>query len=106
MDFHAVFAVQHGLGPGSVLVNFFSKRILMANIFMPRKGKQVTFCFSMIKALIFHLQERDGDFGRQVTLSKKLLERFISVEDINSRNAIKCWLSLRSSYAKINRVLI
>jgi hypothetical protein len=86
--------------------NIFSLRILMANIFMPRKGKQVTFCFSMIKALIFHLQERDGDFGPQVTLSKQLLARFISVEDINSRNAIKCWLSLRSSYAKINRVLI
>lgn len=84
----------------------FGMQNLIRNIFMPRKGRQIEFCYSMLKALLFHLSKRPGQFEMQLEKSQDSLAMIRSVTDNPGAASVERWLDLRNQYTAINKVLI
>jgi hypothetical protein len=84
----------------------FGLRRLVRNIFLPRKGIQVEFCFSMLKALSCHL---DGNVKgceentRHAELRLDFLRNHIKNRSSTNWNR---WLDLRVNYQNLNEVII
>ena len=90
-----------------ILRNFksFGYRNIFRNIFLPRKGRQVSFCFSMIKALAAHMNGNEGIFAAEVDASHEKLKLIMNVQ-ITGEDPVSKWQNLRKSYLSINSVFI
>lgn len=84
----------------------FGARNFFRNILMPRKGRQIDFCYSMLKALSFYLSQRPEQFEMQLEKSKASLSMIRSITDSPERLPVERWLDLREQYTAINKVLI
>ncbi|GEM_PF-2851613 len=90
-----------------ILRNFksFGYINIFRNIFFPRKGRQASFCFSMIKALAAYMNGNAGVFVKEVDASHKKLKLIMNVQ-ITGEDPVEQWRSLRKSYLSINSVFI
>ena len=90
-----------------ILRNFksFGYTNIFRNIFSPRKGRQVSFCFSMIKALAAYMNGDKSIFLKEVDASREKLKLIMNIQ-ITEKDPVEQWRSLRKSYLSINSVFI
>ena len=84
----------------------FSLKNLIWNVFLPRKGRQVDFCYSMLKSLSFNLRKKPEQFEAELEKSKIKLKVICSVKDDSICASSDSWFDIREQYKAINTVLI
>ena len=91
-----------------LLINagIFDCRSLFVNIFTPRKGRQIEFCYSMIEALYLLLMKKNSQYDAMINQSQAKLESLIPLDKTIDLSGAEQWLSLRERYRLINRIVI
>ena len=84
----------------------FSLKNLIWNVFLPRKGRQVDFCYSMLKSLSFALRKKPEQFEVELEKSKIKLKVICSSKDDSICSSSDSWFDIREQYKAINTVLI
>lgn len=93
----------------TIMLNFkmFSMKNIFTNIFHPRKGKQVKFCFDMLMSLhLFMTSDNENDIDKNsIKLKNNLREMMIIGNKPNIEYKLN-WLNLKSLYTDLNKVFI
>lgn len=103
------FVYRRRLKEGYLLIKswrLFTIRNLVTNFFMPRKGRQIEFCYLMMQALSFYLNKQGEDYSDQLNEAKKQLKMIRRIEALELDTFEKTWLNLRSEYIVLNKVFI
>jgi len=78
---------------------------LIRNIVMPRKGRQVQFCFSMIEAFSLYLGDEER-LGSRLSSSEEKLAKLRLVKLSQESNWIAQWEMLREQYMQLSKIFI
>ena len=91
-----------------LLVNFkmFGLACLLTNIFTPRKGRQIEFCFLMIEALSLLLTNQKSKHDEMISQSKESLGHLLVLQDGMNRSRVDQWLGLRDQYRSLTEIVI
>jgi len=95
-----------------ILSNYklFSLSNLISNILFPRKGKQIKFCLSMIKAILenHYLPDNGNTAKRNEDLNQARceLKKLRRVKEIRAETFSDDWNSLRGEYLMLNKIFI
>ena len=84
----------------------FNVSNIITNIFMPRKGKQVVFCFEMINALKAHLDGSDDVCRVLMDNSWLMLGELRKTNKREYNSHLDEWLELRDCYVTLNKIFI
>lgn len=84
----------------------FGASNLVRNIFLPRKGRQIEFCFEMIKSLSAHL-EGDNEQSVDCLMNARMkLFDMRKIEFTENGDFVRQWQDLRNNYISLNNIFI
>ena len=84
----------------------FNLSDMLVNIFMPRKGKQIVFCFEMISALNAHLVGSDDECRVFLDNAWLMLSSLRKTNRREYADHLEEWFDLRNYYASLNKIFI
>ena len=103
------FSLRRRLKEASLLLmNFsaFGPTRLFSNIFKARKGRQIEFCYSMIKALSLLMIDNKKQHDEMIGRSRSTLNTLLPVSVKIKKDRVAQWLGLREQYRQLTKIVI
>lgn len=102
------YKIKRRLREGQIILmntRIFSIKNILSNALLPRKGRQVMFCFDMLKSLHTYLSSEKNRLDNFPKIRKDL-GKMIYLSEERCTGYKQNWLYLRDRYGCLNKVII